>query len=303
MAAGIITSGSFPKALWPGVKKWYGQSYEDYPVQYTKLFDKSTSDRAWEEIVGTSGLGLAVVKAEGAAVTYDSEQQGFTSRFQHVNYALGFIITQEMMDDDQYMLVGERRSKALARSMRQTKEINAANVYNRAFNASYTGGDGVSMVNSAHVNVAGGTWSNVIATAADLSEAALEQAVIDIQGFTDDRGLLIAVTPKSLIIPRQLTFEAQRILKADGRVGTDNNDPNVLKMLGSIPEVVVNQFLTDSDAWFIRTSVDGLHYFERKADSFAQDNDFDTENAKFKAQGRYSFGWSDPRTIYGSAGA
>jgi hypothetical protein len=303
MAAGIITSGSFPKALWPGVKKWYGMAYEDYPVQYDKLFDKSTSDRAWEEIVGTSGLGLAVVKSEGAPVTYDSEQQGFTSRFQHVNYALGFIITQEMMDDDQYMIVGERRSKGLARGMRQTKEINGANVYNRAFNTSYTGGDGKAMIVSDHPNVAGGTWSNVIGTAADLSEASLEQAVIDIQGFTDDRGLLIAVTPKSLIIPRQLTFEAQRILKADGRVGTDNNDPNVLKMLGSIPEVVVNQFLTDSDAWFIRTSVEGLHYFERKADSFAQDNDFDTENAKFKASGRYSFGWSDPRSVYGSAGA
>jgi phage major head subunit gpT-like protein len=301
--SGIISTGNFPKALWPGVKKWYGQEYSDYPVQYDKLFEKSTSDRAWEEIVGTSGLGLAVVKAEGAPVTYDSEQQGFTSRFQHVNYALGFIITQEMMEDDQYMLVGERRSKALARSMRQTKEINGANVYNRAFNTSYTGGDGKAMVVSDHPNIAGGTWSNVIATAADLSEAALEQAIIDIQGFTDDRGLLIAVTPKCLIIPRQLAFEAQRILKSDGRVGTDNNDPNVLKMMGSIPEVVVNQFLTDSDAWFIRTSEQGLHYFERKADNFAQDNDFDTENAKFKASGRYSFGWSDPRSIYASAGA
>jgi len=301
--SGIISTGNFPKALWPGVKKWYGQEYSDYPVQFDKLFDKSTSDRAWEEIVGTSGLGLAVVKAEGGAVTYDSEQQGFTSRFQHVNYALGFIITQEMMEDDQYMLVGERRSKALARSMRQTKEINGANVYNRAFNSSYTGGDGVCMVSASHPNIAGGTWSNKITTAADLSEAALEQAVIDIQGYTDDRGLLIAVTPKALIIPRQLAFEAQRILKSDGRVGTDNNDPNVLKMMGSIPQVVVNQFLTDSDAWFIRTSEDGLHYFERKADTFAQDNDFDTENAKFKASGRYSFGWSDPRSIYASAGA
>jgi phage major head subunit gpT-like protein len=301
--SGIISTGNFPKALWPGVKKWYGTEYSDYPVQFDKLFDKSTSDRAWEEIVGTSGLGLAVVKAEGAPVTYDSEQQGFTSRFQHVNYALGFIITQEMMEDDQYMIVGERRSKALARSMRQTKEINGANVYNRAFNSSYTGGDGKTLLASDHPNIAGGTWSNKIATAADLSEAALEQAVQDIQAFTDDRGLLIAVTVKSLIIPRQLAFEAQRILKSDGRVGTDNNDPNVLKMMGSIPEVVVNQFLTDTDAWFIRTSEQGLHYFERKADTFAQDNDFDTENAKFKASGRYSFGWSDPRSIYGSAGA
>lgn len=301
--AGIINTGSFPKALWPGVKAWYGMAYNDYPVQFDKLFDKSTSDKAWEEIVGSAGLGLAVVKAEGAPVTYDSEQQGFVSRFQHVNYALGFIITEEMMDDDQYMIVGERRSKALARSMRHTKEINGANVYNRAFNSSYTGGDGKEMIATDHPNISGGTFSNELATASDLSEAALEQAVIDIQGFTDDRGLLIGVKPKCLIIPRQLTFEAQRILKSDGRVATDNNDPNVLKMLGSIPEVIVNQFLTDADAWFIRTDVPGMHYFERKADSFAQDNDFDTSNAKFKAQGRYSFGWSDPRTIYGSEGA
>lgn len=301
--SGIMTTGSFPKALWPGVKKWYGQTYNDYAVEYTELFDTFKSDKAFEEIVGTSSLGLAVVKAEGSPVTYDSEQQGFTTRAQHVNYGLGFIITEEMMDDDQYMLVGERRSKALARSMRQTKEIVAANVYNRAFNTSYTGGDGKAMIVSDHPNIAGGTFSNVISTAADISEAALEQAVIDIEGFTDDRGLLIAVRPKSLIIPRQLVFEVQRILKSDKRVDTANNDPNVLKMLGSIPKVVVNHYLTDTDAWFLRTSEEGLHYFERKADSFAQDNDFDTSNAKFKATGRYSFIWSDPRTIYGSPGA
>lgn len=301
--SGIINTGNFPKALWPGVKAWFGQAYSDYPVEYEHLFDKSSSDKAWEEIVGLSGLGLALVKPEGAAVTYDSEQQGFTSRFQHVNYALGFIITQEMMDDDQYMLVGERRSKALARSLRQTKEINAANVYNRGFNATYIGGDGVSMFSTAHPNISGGAFSNQIATAADLSEASLEQACIDIQGFVDDRGLLIGVVPKTLIIPRQLVFEANRILKADGRVGTENNDPNVLKMLGLIPSVVTNHYLTDTDAWFIRTNLPGLHYFERKADAFDQDNDFDTKNAKFIGAGRYSLGWSDPRTIYGSPGA
>ncbi len=301
--SGIISTGSFPKALWPGVKKWYGQTYSDYPVEYTELFDTFKSDKAFEEIVGTSGLGLAVQKGEGQPVTYDSEKQGFTSRAQHVNYGLGFIITEEMMDDDQYMLVGERRSKALARSMRQTKEIVAANVYNRAFNTSYLGGDGKAMIVSDHANVSGGTYSNVIATAADLSEASLEQAVIDIEGFTDDRGLLIAVRPKALIIARQSMFEVDRILKAEKRVDTPNNDPNVLRMLGSIPKVVINHYLTDADAWFIRTSEEGLHYFERKADAFAQDNDFDTSNAKFKATGRYSFIWSDPRTIYGSPGA
>jgi len=301
--AGIINTGSFPKALWPGVKKWYGDAYGDYKTEFDKLFEKFSSDRAWEEFVGTVGLGYAVVKGEGAAVTYDSEQQGFTTRVQHVNYALGFIITEEMMDDDQYMIVGERRSKNLARSMRHTKEVNAANVYNRAFNSSYTFGDGKEMIATDHPNVSGGTWSNELSTPADLSEASLEQAVIDIEGFTDDRGLLIAVKPKSLIIPRQMMFEAQRILKAEGRPGTDNNDPNVLKLMGAIPQVVVNHFLTDTDAWFIRTDVPGLAYVERKADSFAQDNDFDTSNAKFKAQGRYSFTCFDPRSIYGSAGA
>jgi phage major head subunit gpT-like protein len=300
--AGIINTGSFPKALWPGVKKWYGDAYEDHTVEYDKLFEKYSSDKAWEEFVGKVGLGYAVVKAEGAPITYDSEQQGFTTRVQHVNYGLGFIITQEMMDDDQYMIVGERRSKDLARSMRLTKEVNAANLYNRAFNAAFTFGDGKEMISSAHPNVSGGTWSNKPSVDADLSEASLEQAVIDLEGYQDDRGLLIAVKPKSLIIPRQLMFEAQRILKADGRVGTDNNDPNVLKMLGSIPTVVVNHYLTDTDAWFIRTNVEGLAYVERKADTFAQDNDFDTENAKFKAQGRYSFTCFDPRSIYGCAG-
>ena len=301
--AGIISTGSFPKALWPGVKKWYGAAYSDYKTQYDALFEKFSSEKAWEEFVGTVGLGYAVVKAEGAPVTYDTEQQGFTTRVQHVNYALGFIITEEMMDDDQYMIVGERRSKLLARSMRHTKEVNGANVYNRAFNASYTFGDGKEMIATDHPNVSGGTWSNELATPADLSEAALEQAVIDIQGFTDDRGLLIAVNPTMLIIPRNLVFEAERILKTDGRVATADNDLNAIKTMGFIPRIQVNQFLTDTDAWFLRTDVPGLAYVERKADSFAQDNDFDTSNAKFKAQGRYSFTCFDPRSIYGSAGA
>lgn len=301
--SGIIATGNFPKALWPGVKKWYGDAYAQYKTEFNELFDKFSSDRAWEEFVGKVGLGLAVVKSEGSPVSYDSEQQGFTTRVQHVNYGLGFIITQEMIDDDQYMVVGERRSKGLAKSLRHTKEINAANVYNRAFNTSYTFGDGKEILSSTHPNISGGTWSNVIATAADLSEAALEQAVIDIEGFTDDRGLLMAAKPSKLIIPRQQMFEAHRILKSDLRVGTANNDPNVLRTMGVIPTVVVNHWLTDTDAWFIRTDVDGLAYVERKAMAFGQDNDFDTENAKFKASERYSFTCYDPRSLYGSAGA
>ena len=302
--SGVITTGNFAKSLWPGVNKWYGKAYNEYPVEWTALFDQNKSSRAWEEDVGTSGLGLAVVKAEGAPVTFDSERQGFTTRYNHVTYALGFVVTREAFDDDLYDIVGQKKAQALAFSMRQTKEIIAANVYNRATTAGYTGGDGVVLLSASHVNVAGGTYSNIIATASDLSEAALEQASIDIQNFTNDRGLRISVVPKCLIIPTNLEFEAMRILKSDGRVGTDNNDMNVIKTLGTIPTVHKNHYLTDTDAWFIRTNVqDGMKYFERRADSFDMDNDWDTENAKFKATARYSFGWTDPRGLYGSMGA
>lgn len=300
----IINSGSFAKALWPGVNAWYGKAYNEYSVEYTKLFDSFKSTKAFEEDVGVSSFGLAVQKSEGSPISYDTERQAFITRYQHVTYALGFIITREIMDDDQYSVVGQRKAQGLAFSMRQTKEIIAANVYNRYATAGYTGGDGVTLLSSSHPNLAGGVWSNQMTTASDLSEAALEQAVIDIASFTNDRGLLIAVRPKSLIIPRQLMFEAKRILGSDGRVGTDNNDVNAIKNMGLIPETVVNHYLTDTDAWFIRTDVPhGMKYFERRADGFDMDNDFDTENAKYKASARYSFGWTDPRGVYGSAGA
>lgn len=298
---GVITTSSFAKALWPGVNAWYGKSYNDYGTEFDKLFDKNNSSKPFEEDVGTSSLGLAAIKAEGAAITYDSERQGFTTRYNHVVYALGFIITREMFEDDQYDIVGKKKANALARSMRQTKEIVGANVYNRATTSGYTGGDGIVLLSASHVNVSGGTYSNI--QSADLSEAALEQAFIDIEGFTDDRGLIIACKPKSLIIPRQLRFEAHRILKSDGRVDTPNNDVNALKDSGLFTNIVVNHFLTDTDAWFIRTDVsDGMKWFERRGDQFEMDNDFDTENAKFKATARYSFGWSDPRGLYGSMG-
>jgi len=302
--SGVITSSSFAKLLWPGLNSVYGKEYADYPVEWDQLFEKNTSDRAYEEDLGLSSFGLAAVKAEGAPIQYDTERQGFTSRYNHVVYALGFIITREIYEDDLYGKVGAQKAKALARSMRQTKEINGANVYNRAFTAGYVGGDGATLVSASHANVAGGTWSNQIATASDLSEAALEQAVIDIAGFRDDRGLLIAAKPEQLVIPYQQQFEAHRILGANGRVGTDFNDPNAIKDMSLFKDVTVNHYFTDSDAWFIRTNVkDGLKYFERRGDQFEMDNDFDTENAKFKATARYSFGRSDPRAIYGSAGA
>jgi hypothetical protein len=300
----VINSGSFAKALWPGVNAWYGRAYDAYPEEYTKLFDKQTSSKAFEEDVGISSFGLAVQKSEGAPISYDSERQGFITRYQHAVYALGFIITREMMEDDQYDVIGKRKAEGLAFSMRQTKEVIGANVYNRAFNSAYTGGDGVALIANNHPNIKGGTWSNIIATASDLSEASLEQACIDIAGLTNDAGLLIAVRPEALIIPRQLIFEAKRILGTDGRVGTDNNDLNAIKTLGSIPTVITNHFLTDTDAWFIKTNVqNGMKYMERRADAFDMDNDWDTENAKFKATARYSFGWTDPRALYGSAGA
>jgi len=304
MSAGIITSSSFAKLLWPGLNAIYGKAYNDYPTEWDKLFEHNKSDRAYEEDLGLSSFGLASVKNEGAPITFDTERQGFTSRYNHVVYALGFIITREIYEDDLYGKVGAGKAKALARSMRQTKEIIGANVYNRAFDSNYVGGDGVSMLNSAHPNVAGGTFSNVLAVASDLSEAALEQAVIDIAGFRDDRGLLIACKPEQLIIPYQLQFEVKRILGSEGRVGTDLNDPNVIKDMGIFSNVTINHYLTDADAWFIRTNVkDSIKYFERRGDQFEMDNDFDTENAKFKATARYSFGWSDPRGVYGSAGA
>jgi len=300
----IINSGSFAKALWPGVNRWYGKAYNDYATEYDKLFEKRSSNKAFEEDVSISSFGLAVMKAEGAPVSYDTERQGFITRYQHTVFALGFIITREIMEDDQYDIVGQRKAQGLARSIRQTKEINGANIYNRGFNASYVGGDGVSMLNASHPNIKGGTFSNILATASDLSEAALEQAHIDIAAFTDDAGLLIAARPKTLVIPRQLVFEARRILGTDKRPGTDHNDLNALKDMGVVQNTVVNHYLTDPDAWFLLTDVpNGTSYFERRSDEFAMENDFDTENAKYKATSRYSFGWSDPRGIYGSPGA
>ena len=297
-----ITTSSFAKALWPGVNAWYGKAYDEYPVEWDKLFDKHTSSRAWEEDVGVSSFGLARVKPEGAAIEYDTERQGFTTRYVHVVYALGFIVTREIFEDDLYDVVGQRKAQGLAFSHRQTKEVIGANVYNRAFSSSYVFGDGVALISASHPNIAGGTSSNLIGTAADISEAALEQALIDISGYTNDRGLRIAVQSKQLIVPKELDFETDKILKTEYEVGTNNNTVNVVR--GRFGGKTMNHYLTDQDAWFIRTNVPhGMKYFERRADAFDMDNDFDTENAKFKASGRYSFGATDWRGIYGSPGA
>jgi hypothetical protein len=305
----VITTSSFAKALWPGVNKWYGDEYAEFKTQWDKLVEKHTSKRAWEEDVGVSMFGLPVIKPEGDAISYDTSRQGFTSRYNHVVYALGFIVTREAFEDDLYDVVGKQKAKSLAFSMRQNKEIVVANVYNRAFNASYEGGDQVSLVacaattDTSHPLVAGGTATNGPSAAVDLSEAALEQAAIDIRGFTNDRGLKMQAKAQKLIIPKELMFEAKRILGTDGQVYTADNTLNALKTMGIIPEIIVNDYLTDTDAWFIRTDVkDSLKLFERRGDEFGMDEDFDTENAKYKATTRFSVGWTDWRGIYASPG-
>ena len=305
---GVITTNNFAKDLIPGVKTWFGQKYKEYPIEYLDIFEKMNSTRAFEEEVGVTGFGLAAIKNEGTGIAYDEQEQGFVSRYTHVTYGLGFIITREMYEDGIAVTVALRRANSLAFSIRQTKEIVGANILNRAFTASYTMGsnsDGKELCATDHPNKAGGTWSNELATPADLSEAALEQACIDIAGFTTDRGLTIAIRPKALIIPQALEFDAYRILESIGQSGTANNDINALRSSGKFPQgIIVNHYLTDTDAWFIKTDCpDGLKYMERRADSFGTENDFDTENAKFKATFRGSFGWSDPRGIFGSPGA
>ena len=305
---GVITTNNFAKDLIPGVKTWYGQKYKEYPIEYLDIFEKMNSTRAFEEEVGVTGFGLAAIKNEGTGIAYDEQEQGFVSRYTHVTYGLGFIITREMYEDGIAVTVALRRANSLAFSIRQTKEIVGANILNRAFTAAYTMGsnsDGKELCATDHPNKAGGTWRNELSTPADLSESALEQACIDIANFTTDKGLTIAIRPKALIIPQALEFDAYRILESIGQSGTANNDINALRSSGKFPQgIMVNHYLTDTDAWFIKTDCpDGLKYMERRADSFGTENDFDTENAKFKATFRGSFGWSDPRGIFGSPGA
>jgi len=299
-----ISTGSFAKALWPGVNAWYGQAYDEHNVEYTDLFDIEKSRKAYEEDMGTSMFGLAAVKPEGASISYDSATQGFLTRYQHVTYGLGFIITREMVDDDLYDVIGKKRAQGLAFSMRQTKEVVCANVYNRAFNSAYAGGDGKELLATDHVNVVGPAYANET-TAAALSEASLEDLSILTMKATNDRGLNISIHGQSLIVPPDLVFEADRILNSPLRVGTANNDLNALKNMGKFPGgVKVNHYLTSTTAYFIRTNCpDGMKLFERRADDFSMDNDFDSDNAKYKATARWSCGWTDPRGLYGNAGA
>jgi hypothetical protein len=302
--AGIITTASHPKALWPGVKAWWGQVYNEHQEEYSKLFDSDTSSQNYEEDVQLTGFGLAPTKSEGNGVIYDSEIQGFTTRYTHIAYALGYIVTKEELDDNLYEQVSRRRSAALAMSFRQTKENVGANIYNRAFNGTYTGGDGVALASTAHPNTSGGTFANRPTVDADLSEASLEDALIAIMGFQNDRGLLINVMPRSLIVARQNWYNANRILKSVYTPSSANNAINAIVATNALPEGIhMNHYLTSPNAWFLRTNIqNGLKYYSRVGIQFDQDNDFDTMNAKAKGYERYSFGWTDPRAIYGVNG-
>lgn len=304
--AGIITTASHPKALWPGIKAWWGQVYEEHQTEYTDLFDTESSDKNYEEDVQNTGFGLVPVKAQGQAVTYDSEVQGATTRYTHLAYASGYIVTKEELDDNLYEKISRGRAAALALSFRQTKENVAANVYNRAFTSGYVGGDGVILCSTVHPNTTGGTWSNRATVDVDLSEGSLEDAVVAIMGTTNDRGLLVAIQPKTLHIARQEVFNAQRILDSKYRPASANNDINVINAGNYIPGgFKVNHYFTSAHAWFIRNTIPGgtgMKHYIRTGIMFDQDNDFDTMNAKAKGYERYSFGWSDPRAVWGSNG-
>jgi len=303
---GVVTTGLSPKLLWPGLNKVFGTAYNEWPDEYSILFDKETSSKAYEEDLSLSGTGLAVLKTEGGGITYDDMRQEFLHRYIHKTYALGIIFTEEFLEDNQYdMNAFFKKAKSLKFSMKQTMEILAANVYNRAFTAGYTFGDGKTLCASDHPTAVGGSFSNMPSVASDLSEASLEQAAIDIAGFKDSRGNLISIMPETLIISKENLFEAERILKSTLQNDSANNAINALRSTGMFRNgAKVNHYFTDPDAWFIRTNCpNGMKMFERKALSFAMDNDFDTSNAKYKASFRVSFGMSDPRGIYGSAGA
>jgi len=300
---GIISTGNHPKALWPGVYSWFGAKYDEHEAQYTKLFDMKSSSKNYEELVQHTGFGLAPVKPEGASTAYDSHQQGYTARGTNVAYSLGYIVTREELADNQYAEVSMRRAGSLAFSMAQTRENVGANVYNRVTSGSYVGGDAVALGSTAHPSVSG-NQSNILATAADLSEASLEDLTVQIMNATDPKGMKISLRPKCLVVPTALVYDSNRILKSNLRVDSANNDTNALKLIGAIPEIIVNNYLTDTDQWFIRTNApDSLCWFDREGVQFTKDEDFDTDNAKAKGYMRFVPFWGDWRGLYSSAGA
>jgi hypothetical protein len=300
-----ISRAQLLKELLPGLNALFGLEYAKYGEQHKEIYETETSERSFEEEVKLSGFSAAPVKAEGAAIAYDNAQEAFTARYTHETIALGFSITEEAVEDNLYDSLSSRYTKALARGMAYTKQVKAASILNTGFTAGVTYGDGVTLFSTQHPLVSGGVNSNRPATPADLNETSLENAVIQIAAWTDERGLLIAAKPKKLIVPPSLQFVATRLLETELRVGTADNDINAIKNNGSIPGgYTVNNFLTDTNAWFLLTDVpNGLKHFVRSPLANSMDGDFDTGNVRYKARERYSFGVSDPLGIYGSPGA
>ena len=300
-----ISRAQLLKELLPGLNALFGLEYARYGEQHKEIYDVETSERSFEEETKLSGFSAAPVKNEGSAIAYDNAQEAWTTRYNHETIALGFSITEEAVEDNLYDSLSARYTKGLARAMAYTKQVKAAAIINNGFSASFVGGDGVALFSTAHPLVSGGTNSNRPATGADLNETSLENAVIQIAAWTDERGLLIAAKPRKLIVPPALTFVATRLLETNLRVGTTDNDVNALKNNGSIPEgYTVNNYLTDTNGWYLTTDVpNGLKHFVRSPLANSMDGDFDTGNVRYKARERYSFGWSDPLGIFGSPGS
>jgi len=300
-----ISRAQLLKELLPGLNALFGLEYARYGEEHKEIFETETSERSFEEETKLSGFSAAPVKNEGSAIAYDNAQEAFTARYNHETIALGFSLTEEAIEDNLYDSLSARYTKALARAMAYTKQTKAAAVLNNGFSSSYLGGDGVCLFSASHPTVSGGTNSNIPTTPADLNETSLEAAVIQIAGWVDERGLLIAAKPKKLIIPPSSMFIATRLLETELRVSTSDNDINALKNNGSIPEgYTVNHYLTDTDAWFLSTDVpNGMKHFVRSPLAQSMDGDFDTGNVRYKSRERYSFGWSDPLGMFGSAGA
>jgi len=302
-----ISRAQLLKELLPGLNALFGLEYKRYGEEHKEVYETETSERSFEEETKLSGFSAAPVKNEGNSIAYDNAQEAWTARYTHETIALGFSLTEEAVEDNLYDTLSARYTKALARAMAYTKQVKAANVLNNGFNAggAYNGGDGVPLFSASHPLVTGGTNSNIPTTPADLNETSLENAVIQIAAWTDERGLLIAAKPRKLVVPPALQFVATRLLETELRVGTADNDVNALKNNGSIPEgYAINHFLTDTNAWFLTTDVpNGMKHFVRSPLGTSMDGDFDTGNVRYKARERYSFGWSDPLGMYGSAGA
>jgi len=300
-----INRAQLAKELEPGLNALFGMEYDRYDNQHTEIYETESSDRAFEEEVMIVGFGNASIKGEGNAVEYDNATEGFTARYAHETVALAFSLTEEAVEDNLYDRLGSRYTKALARSMANTKQIKAAAVLNNAFSSSFTGGDGQALVSNAHPLGGGGTASNRPTAYADLNETSLEDALINVSTLVDDRNLTIALQGRKLIVPPALQFVADRLLQTPGRVGTSDNDINAIKNMGMVPEgYVVNNYLTDTDAWFLKTDCpDGFKHFERSPMQTSLEGDFDTGNMRYKARERYSFGYSNWRAVFASQGA